>query len=172
MILIATTTVGAGGGTISFTSIPQTFTDLVLKISARTTESAVGSSLLLGFNADSGANFNNRDLYGNGTTAGSTNTANSAYYVIGPWGDGSTATANTFANSEIYIPNYTGSTAKSFSMDSVVENNAAECRLFIQAGLWTGTAAINRIDIYRSLVQYSTASLYGIQKDNGYATVA
>jgi hypothetical protein len=75
------------------------------------------------------------------------------------------ATSNTFGNGEIYIPNYLSGTAKSFSSDSVAENNGTEGWQVIQANLWSGTDAITSIELDPALgtfVQYSSATLYGI----------
>mgnify|MGYP003342157445 CR=1 FL=1 len=76
-------------------------------------------------------------------------------------------TANTFSNGELYIPNYTSSSQKFISDDSVRENNATSGIDFLSAGLWTGTSAINTITLRvyggsANLVQYSTFYLYGI----------
>jgi|LakMenEpi03Aug12_release.lakeMendotaPanAssembly.Ray.scaffolds.fasta_scaffold856364_2 hypothetical protein len=152
-----------GSGGFEFNSIPSTYTDLCLKISSRATEASNTSALLMGFNGDTGANFNNRNIYGNGSTAASNSISNQNFYVIGPFTSGSTSTSNTFGNAEIYIPNYAGSNQKSFSMDSVTENNGTAAEAYLQAGLWTGTAAINKIQIYRTCAQYTTATLYGIK---------
>jgi hypothetical protein len=67
----------------------------------------------------------------------------------------------------IYIPNYTGSTAKSVSVDGVMENNATYAAAGIIAGLWNDTAAVTSVSIsseVATLVQYSSATLYGILK--------
>ena len=78
------------------------------------------------------------------------------------------ATANTFASSDLYIPNYAGSTYKSFSIETVQEANQAEVYMNMIAGLWSNTAAIDSITLTPysySIAQYSTAYLYGIKKD-------
>ena len=83
--------------------------------------------------------------------------------------DTTTDTPNTFSNGEMYVPNYAGSTQKSASLDSVAENNASTAYMAMQAGLWTGTAAITSIALTPdtstspSFSQYSTATLYGIK---------
>lgn len=159
----STVTVGAGGASsIDFSSIPATYTDLVLKISTRVNQ-IVGSYLQ--FNG-SASGYSERLLYGTGSSAASANTSG----TILNWGfltNTSSTTANTFSNSELYIPNYAGSTNKSISSDSVTENNATASDIYVNAGLWSNTAAINRITLYPSgsavFVQYSTASLYGIK---------
>jgi hypothetical protein len=80
-----------------------------------------------------------------------------------------TATASTFGNIEYYIPNYTGSTYKSISMDSVAENNTTTAYAILEAGLWSDTSAINRINLTSenaaNFVQHSTFHLYGIKAE-------
>lgn len=158
---IATTTVGAGGtNTISFTSIPQTYTDLLIKLSTRPTTGAAGGSLDIGFN-NSATSFTTRYLLGDGSAA-SSGTATTTFGFVG-----STTTASTFATTEIYIPNYTSSNNKSFGSESVEEANATLAYSTILAGLWSNTAAITSIQITNSrptFAQYSTATLYGISK--------
>lgn len=162
---IASVTVGAGGaGTIAFTSIPQTYTDLKVLLSTRSTYSAGFDSLGIYFNG-SQADISNRNIGGNGSSASS---SSSTYRAIGT-NDSAFATANTFASTEIYIPNYTGSTFKSMSVDSVAENNATPANVLLVANLWSQTAAITALTFDNStsgqnFVQYSTATLYGISK--------
>jgi hypothetical protein len=82
--------------------------------------------------------------------------------------DGASATSSTFGNGELYIPNYAGSTNKSYSADSVAETNATATFMYLTAGLWSNTAAINSITMTpqggSNFVQYTTATLYGISK--------
>jgi hypothetical protein len=75
-------------------------------------------------------------------------------------------TASVFSSGEMCIPNYTGSSYKSFSTDSVQENNATLSRLVLVAGLWSDTAAVTSITLTAAaglFVQYSSATLYGIK---------
>ena len=161
--LIASSTVGAGGASsIDFTSIPSTYTDLVLKLSARvSTGGANNDDTTLKFN-NSSASFSGRFLAGTGSS-----TASSTWGTgWGGYANGSGSTASTFANSEMYIPNYAGSTNKSFSIDAVTENNATQSYTNLTAELWSNTTAINQITITAGsgvFVQYSTAYLYGVK---------
>jgi hypothetical protein len=163
MTLIASNTVGSGGvSNVTFASIPSTYTDLVVKISARTSYSNVFDTLGVLFNSSS-TGFTYKELYGNGSSAGSAaNTVNICGYC-----NGATATSNTFANTEIYIPNYLSSNYKSYSTDSVIENNATSVLTIIDALLWSNTAAISSINISSftssTIQQYSTFYLYGIK---------
>lgn len=162
-VKIQTVTVGAGGAsTISFTSIPQTFTDLKVVISARDTYAATATNCSISFNSST-ANFSTRMLEGNGGSAASYSRTDNLNIFIVP---GSTATASTFGNAEIYIPNYTSSNYKSFSIDGVSEDNATGAYQKLQATLWSNTAAITSITLTSqngSFAQYSTATLYGIK---------
>ena len=157
---IATVTVGSGGAaTMTFSSIPQTYTDLKLVISARADTTAFVGNIK--FN-NSSANFSRRTLVDRDGNAESYNASDNSAFVINQ----SAYTASTFGNSEIYIANYTGSNNKSFSSDGVNENNATGIFLQLLAGLWSNSAAITQIDLSPSsgnFVQYSTATLYGIK---------
>lgn len=174
MTLISTVTVGAGGATsIDFSSIPGTYTDLQLVISART--SATGNIVdAVIFNSDSASNYSFSFLQGTGGAASSGNSTGTTSIQIGYVNDAGT-TSNTFANQVIYIPNYTASTSKSMSIDTVQENNGTQALSWINAARWSGTAAITSLSVLLSsgnFVQYSTASLYGILKGSGGATVS
>lgn len=167
-VAIATTTVGSGGAaTIDFTSIPQTYTDLIIKISGRLEPTSGLLNTRVRFNSDTGTNYQWRRLYGDGSATGS-DSGNTQTNILTGITPGSTTTSNTFSNVEIYIPNYTSSNQKSISVDSVSENNSTTSYLEFIAGLWTGTAAINNVTVYQgtfNFAQYSTATLYGIKKD-------
>ena len=172
--LISSVTVGAGGAaSIDFTSIPQTYTDLVLVLSGRTTKTTSDGALVQINGDTSSANYTYRWLYGDGSAAQSGTGTLAGFLAFRV--NGSSTTANTFGNGQMYIPNYTSSIAKIASMDAVDENNATAAFSFINAGSWSGTAAITSIKILNSgynLAQYSTAYLYGLLKGSGGATAA
>ena len=163
--LIASSTVGSGGAAnIEFTSIPSTYTDLVVKLSGRTT---TGSFLnpRFQFNGDTGSNYRWRSIYTSGSGNGSNSSTSETAIIIGNI-PGSSETASTFGNTEIYIPNYAGSSQKSTSADIASENNATTSYSALGAGLWTGTAAITSIKFLpdtSNFAQYTTAYLYGIK---------
>lgn len=164
-VKIATVTVGAGGAaSMDFTSIPSTYTDLCVKICARTTNAAVNDNVSIRPNGNT-TNRSARRLYGQGISALSDTLTD---IVVGNIA-GANATASTFGNAEFYLPNYAGSSNKSFSNDGVNESNVATgVAMSIVAGLWSSTAAITSLNLYTesgsNFVQYSTATLYGISK--------
>ena len=157
--LIASSTVGSGGASsITFSSIPSTYTDLLIKFSQRA-DSAT-ASVNLQFNGSS-SNLTNRRLYADGSTASSFDGTDIPIY-----GNRSTWTSSTFSNVEIYIPNYASANYKSVSIDGVTENNATLAEMSLLAGLWSNTAAITSIKLLAAsgnFVQYTTAYLYGIK---------
>jgi hypothetical protein len=162
----------AGASSITFTSIPQSYTDLKIVVSARNDDSnSAGGLFYVGLNGVS-TNLSSRVLYGYGSGAGSlSSTAASAIFG---YTTSSGSTASTFGNAEIYIPNYTSSNNKSISVDAVNENNATDGRQNLVAGLWSSSSAITSVTLYSarisdgaasgSFVQYSTFYLYGVAK--------
>jgi hypothetical protein len=160
-------TVGVGGAaTMSFTSIPATYTDLVLKLTTRDTAvTADTGAVKVTFNS-SATGYTNKNMVGTGS-ATSGGSAGTTYIDAGLNGLMPTTgnTASVFSNIEIYIPNYAGSNNKSVSVDTAGENNQANTYCGLVAGLWSNTAAINRITLTgaSNFVQYSSATLYGIK---------
>jgi len=159
--LIASSTVGSGGAAnIEFTSIPATYTDLVIQLTYRTSVAGPTDGKIA-FNSNT-SNFSWRSVFGTVSSALSgTNTANNALGQV----QGTNATASTFNSTQIYIPNYTSSNNKSFSIDYVTENNATLAYAGLVAALWSNSAAITSITISLdagNIVEHSTAYLYGI----------
>jgi hypothetical protein len=159
--LISSVTVGgAGAANIEFTSIPATYTDLVMKISSRGT----GTEAAGGYYYD--VTFNNTSANRTGRYLQRlSNTVDNGIYTL--WGLSSPTdfTASTFANDELYIPNYASSNYKSAQLDSVNENNSTTQRITLSVGLWSDTAAITSIKLVQgsgNFAEYSTAYLYGI----------
>jgi hypothetical protein len=164
--LIASNTVGSGGvASVTFSSIAATYTDLLVKVSARDTVASSRGAFSIRFNGSSAFNYSIKELRDVDGAASSTGvTAQSE--IDGGRTTGSTATASTFGNVEIYIPNYAGSTAKSVSIDNVTENNSTTYYSNLTAGLWSLTNAITSIGFTctTNFSQYSTFYLYGISK--------
>jgi hypothetical protein len=159
----STVTVGAGGSTtITFSSIPATYTDLCLKFSLRLRDYATLDYGFIQLNSTAGIT---RTLIGDGSSASAYSVGSSLRidYVIG-----SGYTANTFTNGELYIPNYTSSNGKPVSLDHVLEKNETQAFQQLSAGLFsTVTSAVTSVTISgasNNFAQYSSASLYGISK--------
>jgi hypothetical protein len=157
MRLIETKTLGTAAASIEFTSIPQTFTDLVVLALLRADNASTNNDSSIVVNA---AGNTGLVLTGSGSSVASY----SSFFAVG---SGNSTTANTFTSISLYIPNYTSATAKSMSLDSVFENNATTGWQTLGAGLTTSTAAITSIRLSAASANYvagSTISLYGITK--------
>ena len=156
--LIGTVTVGSGGAaSIDFTSIPATYTDLMLLVSTRASNAFID----IKFN-NTTANRSARYMYGTGSAAGAGTQA--GYLGVTT---STSQTASTFGNMSVYFPNYAStSTHKSYSTDTVSENNATATEMNLVNGLWSDNAAINQITIFPessgTFSEHSTSRLYGI----------
>ena len=169
--LIASNTVGSGGASsVTFSSIPQTYTDLKVVFSLRSSNAAVDDATFLRFGSnssiDTGSNYSYKYLRGNGSSASSGSSSPQTFIYVGQ-GVANNATSNTFGNGEIYISNYTSSNYKSVSVDCVGENSGTLDYDSMIAGLWSNTSAVYQIYLYPengpTFTQYSTFYLYGIK---------
>ena len=166
MNLIAKQTVGSGGAaSVTFSSIPQTFTDLKLVMSTRNTRSdgTVFATVQFSFNGVT-TNRSRRNLSNvSGTVA-----SDSGSDIISV-STSSSATSNTFDNMEVYIPNYTSSNNKSMSIDSTTENNGTAVYQTLGAGLWSSSSAITSITVTptsHNWTEFSEFCLYGISSSS------
>jgi hypothetical protein len=161
--LIASNTLTTAGLSVTFSSIPATYTDLVLRVSARTANAIATRTTRLRLNGLSTTIYSYTLIDGDGSSATSTrasNTTESPLLV-----NGNSATANTFSNTEIYIPNYAGTTQKPISTAYVGENNATAAALGAVASLVNLTSAVTSLEISNTS-NFSVGSsfyLYGIK---------
>lgn len=158
---LAEVTLSSTTSTIDFTNIPQNYNDLIIKLSLRSDTNSV-EGLLMSINGSS-SNFTSR-FVDSGAGTPRTGTAKVDGIV-----NGTDYTASTFSSNEIYIPNYTSSNFKSYSVDYVTENNASAGYNGFSALLWSNVTAITSLSFRRassgSFVQYSTATLYGVKAE-------
>jgi hypothetical protein len=165
---IAFVTATGSSSQIAFNSIPQTYTDLLIKVSSRSAAASV-SALITAFNNDTSTINSTTRLIGSGTSATSDRFSGQNYGSIYNNGQNiSTYTANVFASSEWYISNYTNTTTfKSYTIDGVSETNASAANQNFLSGLWRSTAAITAINILdangANLTAGSSYTLYGIK---------
>lgn len=164
-VLLATQTVGASAASVTFSNIPQTgYTDLKIVYSARSTVASNLTGFGLAFNGTRTSTL--KRLFANdGTAYGDSNVGNGQGEA--GFATGASSTASTFGNTEIYIPNYTGSQQKVYSVDSVTEKNSTTGYITgMFAGQNTITAAITSITISDNsggnIDAGSTFYLYGL----------
>jgi len=168
--LIASTVLTGNQSSVTLSAIPSTYTDLKLVFSVRGTN-YTGNFQNLGIRINGSGNttgYSEIEVRGSGSAAASSSYS-STQFGLDRY-DTQNATANTFGNGELYIPNYAGSTNKSMSADSTMENNATESYSQLTAKLWANTAAITSLYLFPvngggtdSFATNSSFYLYGIK---------
>ena len=163
--LIASNTLGSSAASVTFSSIPNTYTDLVLKCSTRWDGASSDRDINIRFNSDSATNYSVTYITTNGgTTPASGRLSSSTQLSPSSASQGSTTTANTFSSIDIYIPNYNVAINKPISVFSATENNATGNFIVADAGLWRNTSAITSITLeITNFVSGSSFFLYGIK---------
>ena len=151
---IATTTLGSSAASYTFSSIPSTYTDLVLVINGT---AASGANMLIQFNSDTATNYSATRLIGDGSTAQSDRiTSNANLYVGGMGTDNSTNIVN--------IQNYANTTTYKTTLSRASATGIWTAEM---VSLWRSTSAINSVKVYlASSVNFNTGTtftLYGIQ---------
>jgi hypothetical protein len=168
MTKLTTTTVGVGGvASVTFSNIPQGYTDLKVVASSRSTRSDANDFIKIGFNGLT-TNLNHRALNGSGTSVSSGNDGSFIYGTM----NAATSTASIFGNAEFYISNYAGNTFKNVNVDTVMENNATFSVTYLAAGLWSNSSPITSINLapyFGSFVEHTTITLYGVKSANQIA---
>jgi hypothetical protein len=169
-VALAKTVLTTTQATITFSSIPATYTDLVLQISARSSYAVNNQDpVYVRFNSDTANNYSQTELYGyQGNTIFSSRAGNIGYVQVY-----SAQTANNpadiFSTIEMYIPNYTSTITKTVGITGMTEQSAASGVYVtgIMARQWRGTAAISTITLTLqtgpNFVSGSSFYLYGIK---------
>lgn len=155
---IATTTLGSATATITFSSIPATYTDLKIVFSYI----GAGNSIRLRFNNDSGTNYAMGLIQGNGTTAvGDRSTSQVAVFL--PYYN--TLGTNIPGLMNIDVFSYAGSTNKTSLLMAYTDSNGSG-GVEVDTFVWINTSAINRVDLYANsgtMPAGTIATIYGIK---------
>ena len=150
---IATQTLASAAASITFSSIPSTYTDLMLIVNGT---AGSGLNMLMQYNSDTATNYSTTRILGDGTTAMSDRITTSADMYIGVMG-----TVNT--TNVIQVQNYANTTTYKTALSRA---NSSTIWTAAMVGLWRSTSAINAIKIYLassgSFQTGTTATLYGI----------
>jgi hypothetical protein len=165
--LITSQTLSVAASSVTFSAIPQTFTDLVLRYSVRDSVAGVsnGSNLIT---TNDSAQYTRTDMRFLGSTPSSVAGTIQSYFfpnrnTINSAGN----TANNFSEAEIYFSNYTQTTAKPMISFATNPNNSTDCAFFATAiRQRTTTPAITSINIAAggTFIVGSSFYLYGISK--------
>jgi hypothetical protein len=153
---IATTTLGSAASSVTFSSISQSYTDIILVGSFSNT---VNTNLFYRFNSDSGSNYSSTWLSGTGSSAISGRFSNRANIVVDPSAGGmGTSIATVLSN----FMNYSNSTTYKTVLTRI---GAGDFEVGTNVGLWRSTNAITAIEFYgnQNFSSGSTFTLYGIK---------
>jgi hypothetical protein len=169
---IASITLNATTASVTFTNIPQTYTDLILTCSLRSSAGS-GDILKVRMNGSSSTVYSMTNIGGAGTSAYASRTTTGGVhgsYLLIQDINADNHTASTFAPVELYIPNYTDTSDKPVSFSTVYENNSASLNWIQEgAGKVALGAAITSITVldYNSVYFKADSSfyLYGIKKN-------
>ena len=164
MTALQTITLGSAASTLTFTSIPQTYTDLILVANVQGTTG--GNGTCLQFNGDTSSGLYSYTLIdGNGSTASSARATGQNVIQSGlvdnvNWGV-----------QILQIMNYSNTT----TYKTVLGRGNDMTQLRATSGLWRNTAAITSVTVYSAPNAYnfiagSTFTLYGIAADTGSYT--
>jgi hypothetical protein len=167
---IATTTVGAGGqASVTFSSIPSTYTHLQIRALGRSSFANTFSSIEIQFNADTGANYAWHYLKGSGSAASSSASTSDTVMRAIDFVSASQA-SGIFSAYTMDILDYTN-TSKNTTMRIF---GGADCNgsggMDLHSGAWFNTSAVTSIKLAASnasnFEQYSSFALYGIKGGN------
>jgi hypothetical protein len=154
--LISTQVLASSAASVTFSSIPQDYKHLQIRISARvTTDDYVAK---LNFNSDTGANYAFHRLIGNGSSVASSASASQAFI----WTAIYRSVANQFTAEVIDILDYSSANKNTTTRHL---GGLATDQVQLNSGLWNNTAAVTAINLsgYSDWVTGSRFSLYGIR---------
>jgi hypothetical protein len=153
---IATQTLGSAASSVTFSSIPGTYTDLVLVFDGKM---ATGEALMLQVNSDTGSNYSATFITGDGSTAFSTRNSNQTKMNLNNLGSGKTNQFTTL----VQLQNYSNTTTYKTIL-SRTANASDEAGAIV--GLWRSTSAITSITLLgnnsANIASGTVISLYGI----------
>ena len=162
---IATVTVGSGGASsVSFTSIPNTYTHLQVRILTRSTFTDTQWPIFVQPNSDNGNNYSYHNLSGDGSSASA-----SAASTQGLMQLGDTSAANGLASSFgvfiIDFLDYANTNKYKTSRTLYGYDLNGSGKVGMRSGLWQSTSAITSLvfGTGSNFAQYSHFALYGIR---------
>lgn len=150
---IATQTLGSASASVTFSSIPSTYTDLIIVSNAGST---VTTNDYIRFNGDTGANYSWTRIYGTGSAAGSSRGTNTNEGFIGD-------VTTTLATEILQIQNYTNTTTYK---TVIARSSNSSSAVTASVSTWRNTAAITSITLLPGSTTWiagSTFTLYGIK---------
>jgi hypothetical protein len=157
---IASASTSGSASSYTFSSIPNTYTDLLLVVNG-TNSSGSTEDLMVRYNGDTGSNYSRTYLEGTTSALGSGRTTGAVYAIIG----GYIGSGKNFVSIFQFL-NYSNTPTYKTSLSRANIGNAATYGIYTTAGLWSSTAAINSIQVFwpsaGTFGNGTTLTLYGI----------
>jgi hypothetical protein len=146
-------TLGSTATSVTFSSIPSTYTDLVLVVQTTSTAQVDGQ-----FNGDTANNYSSTEMWTGGSGVNSQRESNLNYFTLR---DSSTTLGNNM--SVVNIMNYSNTTTNKTVL--IRTNDGRYSRTYARVVMWRNTSAINSILLYPAgnFAIGSTFTLYGIK---------
>jgi hypothetical protein len=161
---IASITLGASAASVTFSSIPQTYTDLVMVMSPANNTSVQDGTELFSINSDTGTNYSFTELYGNGSSAASIRRTGTAYIGLSFFTTIDTTLGST--TNVTHFMNYSNATTYKTILNRANNTSSTYPGASLIASLWRSTAAITSFSIRpggsTNFKAGSTFNLYGI----------
>lgn len=162
---IATITANGTSQSLTFSSIPQTYTHLQIRGIAQASYSSNDyGSIGVRLNGDTGSNYTRHGIKGNGTSATSFGITSTTFAECG---DGAYLnTGTTVGTSVITILDYTNTNKNTTVRGFSGTDNNGIGSIALGSGLWLNTAAITSVTIYQQNANFTdktTFALYGIK---------
>lgn len=161
-----TNTVNAG----YFNNIPQTFTDLMVVFSVRSSLTTASQAIYMQFNGDGSSVYSQTTLRTDGGSVSTYRSTGGNAILTNEIPNGLN-TASIYSNVEFYIPNYTSSNFKQVLVNGVKESNSSTTaiEIYAKAALWRNTNAIGSLNFGTNISapnfeNNSTVTVYGITK--------
>jgi len=169
MTKIGTYTVGAGtDSSVSFTNIPQTYTDLIVKVSGHLTGTGFGAATIkLIFNSST-SGYSWRSVLTDSAGGSYSQKGDSVAFIeagILPASQ-SSPTLNVFGVADMLISNYSSNNSRAVSIDYAQESGGVDNYIGFVSGIWSNTAPVTSLTITpnsSNFSQYSTFTLYGVK---------
>ena len=165
---IATTVLSSSTGTVTFSSIPQTYKHLQLRVIGKTDRALNRDSFRIQFNSDATtSNYRSHFLYGNGASTSSADeggTAGGVHYRLA----GNSGATNIFGVSIVDVLDYANTNKyKTTRCLGGLDLNGADGEMYLGSAVWLSSSAITSFTIVpntgTNFVQYSHFALYGIK---------
>jgi hypothetical protein len=151
---LATVTLGSSAASVTFSSIPAIYRDLILIVNGSSTTSQ--ANLAIRYNSDSGSNYSYVEMYGNGSSAVSTSSTLSYAY-----------SGNLFTNLVMGVVQVMDYSATDKHKTLLSRSSAPSNQVAAIASRWANTAAITSLQVLaldstNNFASGSTFSLYGV----------